>query len=71
MVRVARRHVGDRYTYGGTSPRTGFDCSGYTMYSYRNGHTAGLPHNSESQRHSSGMRRSPGAPPVPATSCST
>ena len=57
VVRVARREVGDRYRYGGSSPRTGFDCSGYTMYSYRNGHTAGLPHNAESQRHSSGMHR--------------
>ena len=56
VVRVARRHVGERYRYGGTSPRTGFDCSGYTMYSYRHGRTAVLPHNAEAQRHARGMR---------------
>ncbi len=56
IVRVARRHVGERYRYGGTSPRTGFDCSGYTMYSYRYGRTAVLPHNAEAQRRSRGMR---------------
>jgi hypothetical protein len=49
VVRVARNHVGDRYTYGATGPHS-FDCSGYTMYSYRNGETAGLPHNAEAQR---------------------
>jgi hypothetical protein len=56
VVRVARRHVGERYRYGGTSPRTGFDCSGYTMFSYRHGRTAALPHNAEAQRRARGMR---------------
>lgn len=55
IVRVARRHVGSRYRYGGSSPRTGFDCSGYTMFSYRHGRTADLPHNAERQRHARGM----------------
>lgn len=54
-VRVARRYVGSRYRYGGTSPRTGFDCSGYTMFSYRNGRVARLPHNADAQRRSAGM----------------
>jgi hypothetical protein len=57
IVRVARQHVGSRYSYGGSSPRTGFDCSGYTMYSYQHARTAGLPHNAERQRHARGMRR--------------
>ena len=33
-VNVAAAQVGVRYKYGGASPRTGFDCSGLTMYSY-------------------------------------
>jgi cell wall-associated NlpC family hydrolase len=57
VVHVARRYVGSRYNYGGSSPRTGFDCSGYTMFSYRNGQAARLPHNAEAQRRSRGMRR--------------
>ncbi|MDQ1535664.1 MAG: hypothetical protein QOE58_57 [Actinomycetota bacterium] len=33
-VNVAAAQVGIPYKYGGTSPRTGFDCSGLTQYSY-------------------------------------
>jgi cell wall-associated NlpC family hydrolase len=33
-LHVAAAQVGVRYRYGGTSPRTGFDCSGLTQYSY-------------------------------------
>jgi|SRR5450759_2979128 cell wall-associated NlpC family hydrolase len=31
---VAQSEIGVPYRYGGTSPRTGFDCSGLTQYSY-------------------------------------
>ena len=33
-LRVATAQTGVPYRYGGTSPRTGFDCSGLTQYSY-------------------------------------
>ena len=33
-ILVAKRYKGIRYVAGGTTPRTGFDCSGYTKYVY-------------------------------------
>lgn len=65
VVSVARKFVGGRYTYGGSSPRTGFDCSGYSMYSYEHGRVASLPHNANAQRfapHMHGIRRSHARP---------
>jgi peptidoglycan DL-endopeptidase CwlO len=48
VVRFARHFLGVRYVYGGTSPRTGFDCSGFTRYVYAHfGIT--LPHYSGAQ----------------------
>ncbi|HEX9039438.1 MAG TPA: C40 family peptidase [Trebonia sp.] len=46
---LARRLVGDRYAYGGTSP-AGFDCSGLTQWVYRHtGHGKRIPRIAESQ----------------------
>jgi cell wall-associated NlpC family hydrolase len=47
IVDRARSQIGARYSYGGTSPR-GFDCSGFTRWTY-DGHGAALPHSSIDQ----------------------
>ena len=46
--RYARRLLGVRYRYGGTSPRSGFDCSGFTRFVYAHFGIA-LPHYSDAQ----------------------
>lgn len=43
VARFARSFVGVRYRWGGTSPRTGFDCSGLVAFVYRRFGVA-LPH---------------------------
>jgi cell wall-associated NlpC family hydrolase len=48
VVRYARRFVGIPYRYGGSSPRTGFDCSGFVAYVYRHFGVT-LPHYSVAQ----------------------
>ncbi|MGD9331655.1 MAG: NlpC/P60 family protein [Desulfobacterales bacterium] len=48
LVRTAQRFIGTPYRWGGTSARSGFDCSGLTMTVYRlNG--LELPRHSRSQ----------------------
>ncbi|MFF2177608.1 C40 family peptidase [Lysinibacillus sp. NPDC058147] len=36
LVQVAKRQLGVKYTFGGSKPSTGFDCSGYVTYVYNN-----------------------------------
>ena len=48
VVRFARHFLGVRYVYGGTSPRYGFDCSGFTRFVYAH-FGISLPHYSGAQ----------------------
>jgi cell wall-associated NlpC family hydrolase len=47
VVGFARRLLGAPYRYGGSSPRTGFDCSGFVRYVYSH-FGVSLPHSSYS-----------------------
>ena len=35
IVATAKKYLGYKYTYGGSSPNTGFDCSGFTSYIFK------------------------------------
>ena len=43
----ALSHIGVPYRYGGSSPQTGFDCSGFVQYVYKSGAGLLLPRNTE------------------------
>jgi cell wall-associated NlpC family hydrolase len=48
VVAIAMRYLGVPYKWGGASPSTGFDCSGFTMYVYAQVGVS-LPHYTGSQ----------------------
>ena len=48
LVDRASQTLGAAYTYGGTSPRQGFDCSGFTQYILQSARVS-LPHQSAAQ----------------------
>ncbi|HET6860961.1 MAG TPA: C40 family peptidase [Streptomyces sp.] len=49
ILGIAAQYEGIMYSYGGTSPETGFDCSGYTQYVFRQV-GINLPRTAEEQR---------------------
>ena len=48
VVNYAKQFLGTPYKYGGSSPKTGFDCSGFTSYVYKNT-VRSIPRTSASQ----------------------
>ncbi len=50
VVHVAKRYIGYPYVSGGSSPSTGFDCSGLTSYVYKRALDKYLPRSSSEQR---------------------
>jgi cell wall-associated NlpC family hydrolase len=48
VVGIALQYLGVPYVWGGSSPSTGFDCSGFTMYVYAQVGVS-LPHHAASQ----------------------
>jgi cell wall-associated NlpC family hydrolase len=59
LLATGDRYVGTRYRYGGESPTTGFDCSGFVQYLYAR-HGIDLPRTSREQA-GAGARVSGGA----------
>lgn len=48
IMQTASQYIGTRYKYSGTSPQTGFDCSGFTSFILAK-YDVPLPHQSGSQ----------------------
>ena len=48
VIPTAERYIGVKYKWGGTSPNTGFDCSGYVQYVFAR-HGVRLPRTSRAQ----------------------
>jgi cell wall-associated NlpC family hydrolase len=50
VVRTGLTQKGRRYRWGGTMPSSGFDCSGFTQWTFQQ-HGIGLPRTAQEQFH--------------------
>jgi len=62
VLPTASKYLGVRYKWGGTSPKTGFDCSGYTQFVFAK-HGVRIPRTSRAQA-SAGSRVRLGTDPL-------
>jgi cell wall-associated NlpC family hydrolase len=58
IITIAAQYTGIMYRYGGTSPSTGFDCSGFTQFVYGKAGIS-LPRTTEAQRRATTRVSSP------------
>ena len=59
LTSYAQTLIGSPYKYGGKSPSTGFDCSGYVGHVFKNIAGISLPHNSRQiSRHGKSVKAS-------------
>lgn len=59
LTSYARSLIGTPYKYGGTSPKTGFDCSGFVDYVFQRTAGVSLPHiTSQISKHGSPVKLS-------------
>ena len=49
LIKVAKEQIGTPYRYGGMTPYSGFDCSGFVCYVYKNSLNIRLPRRSIDQ----------------------
>lgn len=49
VVNYAKKFLGIKYAWGGSSPKTGFDCSGFTSYVFSHFNIS-LPHSANGQK---------------------
>jgi len=50
ITKVAKELIGIKYKFGGTSPKTGFDCSGFVGYVFNEGAGINMPRSSREMR---------------------
>ena len=51
LLGKAMQLIGVKYRFGGTSPETGLDCSGYVQYVFKNAVGVSLPRTASEQAH--------------------
>lgn len=51
IAQVAKDLLGTKYKFGGTSPTSGFDCSGFVSYVFKEGAELKLPRSSRDMKH--------------------